>query len=206
MNATIRDLLTEIHLREELSKDAKAEEFVRDFVNSNNPKFEGKSKAERIKMALAAYYQSQQTKAPKKEEVVESAEYPFHSGESDFRTGTSINHDRYQITFKPASQSNVAKEGKVDYLKGMHPERKAIVDKEAGLKTPVGQVTHASVYDYRTGNTTNHHIFQTSGNSSMASISSLSNNKEHDNHREILKNALSQTPDRTTEQAPTETK
>lgn len=192
-NKTIRDLLENIRLQEELSKDAKAEKFVRDFVNSDNPKFEGKSKEERIKMALAAYYQKENNET---ENVKENSDYPFHTDEHGFRSGTTIPHDRYSITFKPASQSNVNKEGKADYLKGIHPDRKNILDKESGLKTPVGQVTHASVYDYRTGNTTNHHIFQTSGKSTMATVSSLANDKEHDAHRNILKNALSQTPDK----------
>ncbi len=43
-------------LDEVLSKDATASDWIHDFVHSDNPKFEGKSKAERIKMALGAYY------------------------------------------------------------------------------------------------------------------------------------------------------
>jgi uncharacterized protein YcfJ len=43
-------------LDEVLSADAKASDWIHDFVHSTNPKFEGKTKAERIKMALGAYY------------------------------------------------------------------------------------------------------------------------------------------------------
>lgn len=43
-------------LYEVLSKDAEASDWIKDFVHSTNPKFEGKSKEERIKMALGAYY------------------------------------------------------------------------------------------------------------------------------------------------------
>lgn len=46
-------------LRESLSKDATSAEWIDDFVNSNDPKFEGKSKEERKQMALAAYYAKQ---------------------------------------------------------------------------------------------------------------------------------------------------
>jgi hypothetical protein len=46
-------------LNEVLSKDAKAGDWIHDFVHSDNPKFEGKSKKERIKMALGAYYGKQ---------------------------------------------------------------------------------------------------------------------------------------------------
>ena len=43
-------------IQEVLSKDASAGEWISDFVNSDNPKFEGKSKEKRKQMALAAYY------------------------------------------------------------------------------------------------------------------------------------------------------
>jgi hypothetical protein len=52
-------------INEVLSKDASAGEWIHDFVHSDNPKFAGKSKAERKKQALAAYY------AKKNEEYVE---------------------------------------------------------------------------------------------------------------------------------------
>jgi hypothetical protein len=43
-------------INEVLSKDAPASDWINDFVNSNNPKFAGKSHAQRKKQALAAYY------------------------------------------------------------------------------------------------------------------------------------------------------
>lgn len=46
-------------LNEVLSKDATAGDWIHDFVHSDNPKFAGKSKAERKKMALGAYYGKQ---------------------------------------------------------------------------------------------------------------------------------------------------
>lgn len=51
-------------LNEVLSKDAKAGDWIHDFVHSTNPKFEGKTKKERIKMALGAYYGKQNEQAP----------------------------------------------------------------------------------------------------------------------------------------------
>lgn len=49
----------EEELNEVLSKDATAGDWIHDFVHSDNPKFAGKSKAERKKMALGAYYAKQ---------------------------------------------------------------------------------------------------------------------------------------------------
>lgn len=57
-----------MQIDEVLTKDAKAGDWIHDFVHSTNPKFEGKSKKERIKMALGAYYAKQRN-----EEVVVEA-------------------------------------------------------------------------------------------------------------------------------------
>jgi len=46
-------------INEVLGKDATAGDYIHDFVHSDNPKFDGKSKAERKKMALGAYYGAQ---------------------------------------------------------------------------------------------------------------------------------------------------
>ena len=63
-------------LNEVLSKDAKAGDWIHDFVHSDNPKFDGKSKKERIKMALGAYYDTNK----KKDGVSEG--YQSYSGPS----------------------------------------------------------------------------------------------------------------------------
>jgi hypothetical protein len=49
----------EKEINEVLSKDASAGDWIHDFIHSDNPKFAGKSKAKRQKMALAAYYAKQ---------------------------------------------------------------------------------------------------------------------------------------------------
>ena len=63
-------------LYEVLSKDAKAGDYISDFVHSTNPKFDGKSKKERINMALGAYYDTNK----KKDGVSEG--YQSYSGRS----------------------------------------------------------------------------------------------------------------------------
>ena len=50
-------------INEVLSKDASAGDWIHDFVHSDNPKFAGKSTAERKKMALGAYYGAQKEEA-----------------------------------------------------------------------------------------------------------------------------------------------
>lgn len=58
-------------LEEKLSVSDGAEKWIHDFVHSDNPKFEGKSKKERIQMALGAFYD---TKKGTNEEVEELEE------------------------------------------------------------------------------------------------------------------------------------
>ena len=53
------DQLLDEMINEVLGKDATAGDWIHDFVHSDNPKFAGKSKAERKKMALGAYYGKQ---------------------------------------------------------------------------------------------------------------------------------------------------
>lgn len=43
-------------LAKKLGPDATAEDYIHDFLESDDPRFEGKSKKERIRMALGAYY------------------------------------------------------------------------------------------------------------------------------------------------------
>lgn len=57
------DEATMEELHEVLSKDAEAGDWIHDFVHSDNPKFAGKSKKERIKMALGAYYGKQKNES-----------------------------------------------------------------------------------------------------------------------------------------------
>ncbi len=51
--------LSEEQLEEVLKKSDPAGKWISDFVHSDNPKFAGKSKKERMKMALGAYYGKQ---------------------------------------------------------------------------------------------------------------------------------------------------
>jgi len=59
-------------IAEKLSADADASEWIDDFVNSDAPQFKGKSKKERIKMALGAYYGAQKNEEVDLEEAAAS--------------------------------------------------------------------------------------------------------------------------------------
>jgi hypothetical protein len=46
-------------VNEKLASDATASDYIKDFIESDDPRFEGKSKEERRKMALGAFYSNQ---------------------------------------------------------------------------------------------------------------------------------------------------
>ena len=66
-------------LQEVLTKKTSAGEMISDFIHSDDPKFKGKSKEERKKMALGAYYGMHPEKSKKMEE---SLAFPMLEKES----------------------------------------------------------------------------------------------------------------------------
>ena len=80
--------ITADDITEALKKNQPASEWIHDFVNSKDAKFKGKSKAERINMALGAYYAAQR-------EVKEGVEEPRAQGEKNFKAAHTIDkkHD-----------------------------------------------------------------------------------------------------------------
>jgi len=60
--STFNRIPEEVELDEVLTKKTPAAEWIKDFVDSDNPQFEGKSKKKRMQMALAAYYSKQREK------------------------------------------------------------------------------------------------------------------------------------------------
>jgi len=65
--------VNEEQVDEVLGKGATAADYIHDFVNSKNPKFDGKSKKERIRMALGAAYAARNDDADDTDEVSEKA-------------------------------------------------------------------------------------------------------------------------------------
>jgi len=65
----LEDVALDQQINEVLSKDASAGDWIHDFIHSDNPKFAGKSKKERQKQALAAYYAKQNEEVEKIDEV-----------------------------------------------------------------------------------------------------------------------------------------
>ena len=69
------DSLTEEQLEEVLKKSDPAGKWISDFVHSKDPKFAGKSKKERMKMALGAYYAKQRNEEVEQIDELEKSKY-----------------------------------------------------------------------------------------------------------------------------------
>ena len=64
-------------INEVLGKDASAGDWIHDFIHSDNPKFAGKSKKERQKMALGAYYGKQNEEFEQLDELKKSTVFSW---------------------------------------------------------------------------------------------------------------------------------
>ena len=82
----------EVYLDEVLTKDTPKEKWIHDFVHSKNPKFEGKSKKERIQQALGAYYAKQRN-----EEFSEDLAMPLLGGSDIAKNKTDDTQDEIEM-------------------------------------------------------------------------------------------------------------
>ncbi len=90
----------EQELNEVLGKDAKAGDWIHDFVHSDNPKFAGKSKEKRKQMALAAYYAKQNEQYDLNLEAYDHEKHnPF---KHDTEEGPSDSDSEHMAKHKPA--------------------------------------------------------------------------------------------------------
>jgi hypothetical protein len=122
------ELCTDVEIIvEKLSPDAPASEWIDDFIKSDAPQFKGKTKKERIKMALGAYYGAQQnedvklnesdypSQFPKDVSLVKAsakdrkhglATYGYHSGRKSLYVNAVISGDVYVYHNVPSSVWN----------------------------------------------------------------------------------------------------
>ena len=104
-------------IEEKLDPSMGSAKYIDDFVNSKDPRFEGKSKKERIKMALGAYYAA-------KNEAVEMEEFD----QIDEKYGAKTNYKKHHISVNgkyvaTTTWARSAKEAEQRFIQ-QHPEHK----------------------------------------------------------------------------------
>jgi hypothetical protein len=110
-------------LHEVMSKDAKAGDWIHDFVHSSNPKFDGKSKKERINMALGAYYDTHK----KKDGISEEAEELDESVFADKEQAQSV-ASKLKSKFEDGNYSVVADKDKHRVVHSYHSDSRVKKD------------------------------------------------------------------------------
>lgn len=101
--------IVEEMINEVLGKNADAGEWISDFVHSDNPKFAGKSKEMRKKMALAAYY------AKQKNEELDVTELLDYLSENE----------EVLAEISKATMGSYVKKASADLASSIHAERDA---------------------------------------------------------------------------------
>jgi hypothetical protein len=100
-----RALITSTKLKEALDPNDDADVWIDDFVKSDNPKFSGKSKEQRIKMALGAWYAAQKKESLDEEKtlkIVATADHgAIRKGETFITTVKTNNMGQTRLTIKP---------------------------------------------------------------------------------------------------------
>lgn len=97
------------YIEERLSKSDPASTWISHFVGSENPMFSGKTKKERINMALGAYYKAKRA-APKNEEVeIDESKHEGRTPESEEETELAKHHgDPKKITYGDVVKARIA--------------------------------------------------------------------------------------------------
>jgi len=143
-----QEVITEV-----LSKDAKAGDWISDFVHSKNPKFSGKSKKERTKQALAAYYSKQRN------EEVEPEGDELNELNSAVTVKTSTHHWGKMMTINH----------KASHSYPLHPEHQEAIRKlKDGEKTRFEDETGAKVTAHREGDKVHLSNKNTGGKTTLA--------------------------------------
>jgi hypothetical protein len=155
-------------LNEVLSKDASAGDWIHDFVHSDNPKFAGKSKAERKKMALGAYYGAQK-------EGYEPSDAPITTDTLAGRMpgGKSNSFKSFKTRVRPlekegehkpgddtpkviqpqdtpARKSHEVKEATIAGTPGWEPMKKDVKDKSGATHTPMSRAKDLARQAFKT--------------------------------------------------------
>lgn len=97
------------YIEERLSKSDPASTWISHFVSSENPMFSGKTKKERINMALGAYYKAKRA-APKNEEVeIDESKHEGRTPESPEETELAKHHGNpNKITYGDVVKARIA--------------------------------------------------------------------------------------------------
>jgi len=97
-------------IQEILDDSASAKDFIDDFIKSDDPRFEGKSKSKRKEMALAAYYAKQRESVEDEEEEGQTLQEALKSKKS-YEAMHNYLHTFHNKSISPDVASSIMKHG-----------------------------------------------------------------------------------------------
>lgn len=151
ISEVVQEMIAEV-----LGKNAKAGDWISDFVHSKNPKFKGKSKKERMKQALAAYYSKQRNEEV---ESVPSEENALIEAADAVTVRTSNHHWGKMMTVHHRSSHSYP----------LHPEHQEAIRKlKDGEKARFEDETGNRVTAHREGDKVHLSSKQTGGKTTIA--------------------------------------
>jgi hypothetical protein len=121
-------------INEVLGKDASAGDWIHDFIHSDNPKFAGKSKKERQKMALGAYYGKQNEEFEQLDELKKSTVFSWLKQQPvvpEKKPGMSKKDHNKRIKTRSKSWNRA-----LDRLSGYKPTSENTLDSLAATQAP----------------------------------------------------------------------
>jgi hypothetical protein len=149
----------EDEVNEVLSKDAKAGDWIHDFVNSKNPKFAGKSPEKRKQMALAAYYAKQKNESLVIEDHYKAADtHLSYANDADakgdkvaYHTHMADHHDEmsqwHESKGRSASADKHAEKADFHAEKAAQHATRSVKEERHRVSATVSNPTHSSVWE-----------------------------------------------------------
>lgn len=117
--------------------------------------------------------------------------YPFHTSFTDDKK-TDVKHGNYTLSISNADKHNMQKEGRAKLISSPNQDKMKHLEQHNALSTKMGTTTHIKVKNNKTGETSDHHVFQSNaGNKSLTSVSALNSPRKENEHNNVIHSFLS---------------
>ncbi len=117
--------------------------------------------------------------------------YPFHTSFTDDKK-TDVKHGNYTLSISNADKHNMQKEGRAKLISSPNQDKMKHLEQHNALSTKIGTTTHIKVKNNKTGETSDHHVFQSNaGNKSLTSVSALNSPRKENEHNNVIHSFLS---------------
>lgn len=116
--------------------------------------------------------------------------YPFHNNLGDDKK-TELKYGNYILTIGNADKNDMEKEGRTKLISSPNENKMKYLEPHNALSTKMGTTTHIKVKNTKTGESSDHHVFQNNTrNKPLIYVSALNSPKKENEHNNIIHNFL----------------